>query len=162
MKLDVNNLENSIFEIIDRMQFFFSQDMWDNILFNCTKNEMLILLFLHRYSDVNMSGIAEYLKVPLNTATGIVSRMEKKGMVSRVRSARDKRIVTIALADRGQQQIDVVIRTYMDYGQKLLTALSPEELSVVGKVIDKTIDIIQDSSKEEVKPVSKVRRIEIK
>ena len=81
MKLDINNFENSLFEIFDQVKVLISQDTWENILLNCTKNEIFVLMLMYKGSQVNMSQIADYLGVPLNTATGIVSRMEKKDMI---------------------------------------------------------------------------------
>ena len=40
-------------------------------------------------TQVNMTEIAEYIHVPLNTATGIINRMEKNGLIERTRSQED-------------------------------------------------------------------------
>ena len=93
MKIDKNNLEDILFEYIDQIKVLISPETWENILLDCSKNELLILLLLYRRTNINMTQIAEYIEVPLNTATGIVARMEKKQMVCRERGKEDKELL---------------------------------------------------------------------
>lgn len=161
MDLDFNDLENMLFDYIDQFKVLISQDTWENILLNCTKNEMLVLMLLYRRSEVNMTMIAEYINVPLNTATGIVARMEKKEMVLRERSVDDKRVVTIVLTEIGKTQINSIIKAYMDYGQRIIASLSMDEISLLGSLISKVTAILQEE-KMHVAPLSnKVRKITI-
>jgi MarR family transcriptional regulator, organic hydroperoxide resistance regulator len=147
LKLDINNFEQSLFELFDQIKVLISQDTWENILLNCTKNEMLVLMLMYRGSEVNMTQIADYLNVPLNTATGIVTRMEKKDMIRRIRSVEDKRVVTLALTEGGQQQIDAILKTFVEYGKKLFTVLTIEEIAMISSIFDKVIALIQEESK---------------
>jgi DNA-binding MarR family transcriptional regulator len=161
LKIDINNLESSLFDLLDQIKVLISQETWENILLNCTKNELLVFLLMYRQEDVNMTQIAEYISVPLNTATGIVSRMEKKHMVVRIRSNADKRVVMIQLTETGKQQISLMMQAFLNYGQQVITALSPEELALIGKVITKVITILQDEKKLEYSDTPKVRKITI-
>lgn len=162
MKIDINNLENIIFDFFDQIKVLFAQETWENILMNCTKNELLVLMLLYRGTDVNMTQIAEYLKVPLNTATGIVARMEKKEIILRVRSLEDKRVVTIVLTDNGKQQMHNILHTFMGYGQKIISSLTAEEIELIGSVMGKVITLLQEvKMNEEGKTMNKVRKIVI-
>lgn len=161
MELDFNNLENTLFEVIDQVKVLLDQETWDNILMNCSKNEMFVLILLYRFDDVNMSQIADYINIPLNTATGVISRMEKKGMLVRVRSTTDKRVVTIKLTQLGQTQINDIVNAYMVYGKQIVTSLSSDELKVLTKVFSKVIELVQTDIKTEVQTRPKVRKITI-
>ncbi len=161
MEFETNNLENMMFDYIDQLKVLLSQDTWDNILLNCTKNEMLVLLQLYRGADINMSQIAEYLDAPLNTTTGIVSRMEKKQMVQRIRNENDKRVVTIMLTETGTKQINDIIGMFLTYGEKIISSLSADELSLMGKLITKVVTIIQETPLEEKPKDKKIRKITI-
>ena len=161
MTIDFNNLEDSLFVLLDQVKVLLSQETWENILLNSTKNELLVFMILYRTPDVNMSQIADYLGVPLNTATGIVARMEKKHMLERVRSNEDKRVVLIKLTDLGKQQINTMMAAFMTYGQKLITTLTPEEMSLMGSVITKVIGILQEEQPLKVESNKAVRKITI-
>ncbi len=73
--MDFTNFETLIYEIMDRCKILFFPEQWQNILLNCSKNEAFTLFFLYRNAPVSMGEIAEYLGVPLNTVTGIISRL---------------------------------------------------------------------------------------
>ncbi len=161
MQFNLNNLEETVFDMMDQFKILFSEELWENILLNCTKNEMFVLMWLYRNDEVNMSSIADYLNVPLNTATGIVSRMEKKGMVKRVRSQEDKRVVTIDMTDQGLAQIDLIMKEYLKYGQKILKDLSLEEMQLLNKLMSKVVDLLQNTGQEEPETQKQIRKIQI-
>lgn len=161
MKIDFNNLEDTLFGFIDQLRVLIEPEIWSNILMDCSKNELLVLLLLYRSSDVNMTQIAEYLNVPLNTATGIVGRMEKRGIVLRVRSVEDKRVVTINLTDLGKQQLQIILRTFMGYGRQVIESLTAEEIALLSKVINKVIAFLQEVRTKDEAPSNKVRKIVI-
>lgn len=157
------NFEDMIFEYIDQAKYLLSPELWGNDLLNCSKNEVFLMLLLYRRSDVNMTQVAEYLNAPLNTATGIVTRMEKRGLVNRERSTADKRVVTIKLTDEGSSTIRDILKEITHYGQLLMDSFTPEEVRLVFKLMDKVMDTLRrDAGKTEAKqPEPKIRKIMI-
>lgn len=156
MKIDINNLEDSIFDLIDQVKVIISQETWENILMNCSKNEMFVLMLLYRKSDVNMTQIAEHLQAPLNTVTGIVGRMEKKDMVRRIRNDQDKRVVTLVLTEFGRNQISEIMSIFLNYAQMVIASLTPEELAMMASVVGKIASLVQ---KNQVVTPTKEKRI---
>ena len=156
--------ESIIFEYIDKIKFLLSPETWGNDLFNCSKNELFMMLLLYRRSDVNMTQIADYIGVPLNTATGIVARMEKRGLVSRERSVEDKRVVTIHMTDDGLGTIKRIISEMGRYGQLAMDSFTQEEIQLVFKLIDKVMDTLSRDYEKNInreKTETKVRKITI-
>lgn len=155
------NLETMIFEYLDKIKYLLSPEIWGNEIFNCSKNELFVLLLLYRRSDVNMTQIADYLSVPLNTATGIVARMEKRGLLDRERSSEDKRVVTIKLTDNGRTTIRDILNEMIRYGKLMMESFSAEEVKLVFKLVDKIMDTLShDASKTEAKQSEpKIRKI---
>lgn len=120
------------------------------------------LLFLYRKGESNMSQVAEYLNTPLNTATGIITRMENKKMVSRNRNSDDKRVVTIILTDIGKQQIDGIIKNFARYGQRLMDDLTQDELKILMCVMDKVLNMLRDVQHQDNQEMTKkIRKIPI-
>ncbi len=163
MEQDLHNLEDIIFQYIDKIKLLISAQTWQNILLDCSKNELFILLLLYRQEEINMTQIAEYINVPLNTATGIVTRMEKKGIVIRERSPEDKRIVTIRLTNEGKECIQRIMKEFLHYGQVILGNYTAEEVQLIFKMVDKGISILMDEYKqrEKTEPRAKIRKIQI-
>ena len=160
---DHGNLETMIFEYMDKIKYLLSPEIWGNEIFNCSKNEVFVLLLLYRRSDVNMTQIADYLSVPLNTATGIVARMEKRDLLVRERSSEDKRVVTIKLTEAGQETIRGILNELVRYGELMIGSFTDDEVKLVFKLVDKVIDTLSRDagSTREKQTAPKIRKIVI-
>lgn len=163
MELNIDSLEDMVFQYIDKVKLLFSADAWQNILVDCSKNELFVLLLLYRKSDVNMTGIAEYINVPLNTATGIVSRMEKKGIVMRERSPEDKRIVTISMTTEGKGYIQNIMVEFLHYGQLIMENLTADELQLIFQTVEKVLNVLstEHDRRQDTEQKAIVRKIQI-
>lgn len=162
MKKTKSVAEQDIFAYIEQVKDLLSPELWQNVLLDCSKNEILVLWLLYRSKEANMTQVADYIHVPLNTATGIISRMEKRKLVIRERSREDKRIVTIAMGEQGRQQIQAILEEFMYYGTKVLESFSAQEIQLFFSMLDKLLDIMQQKhSKEQGQNKTKVRRITI-
>jgi len=64
-----------------------------------------LMTLLETHGPLPMSRVAELLGCGLPTATGIVSRMEERGLVERQHETEDRRVVTLRLADVGAAEI---------------------------------------------------------
>ena len=147
-------------DYINEIKELLSSDLWENIFLNSSKNEVLIFWLLYQKKEVNMSEIAEYIHVPLNTATGIVSRMEKAGLVERTRSEQDKRIVLVVFSEKGKTQFQQLVSRLMSYGTRILGAFSAEELKLLNNMMAKAREVLKEEKKKETGK-SGVRRITI-
>ena len=107
-----------------------------------------------------MTEISEYVHVPLNTATGLVSRMEKNGLIERTRSEQDKRVVLICFSDKGMQQFKNLIREMVRYGTKIFRDLSSDEIELLLKMMEKVKTVLKEDKKKE-EASKKVRKIKI-
>lgn len=162
MKITAAEFEQEIYRFADSVKDLLSPELWENILLDCSKNELFILWLLYRQREVNMSQIAEYIHVPLNTATGIIARMEKRSLVTRERSAEDKRIVTIGLGEKGMAQIQTVMGEFSYYGAKVCEAFSQEEMELFFRMLQKLMDILKQKQKQDTDTgKSKIRKITI-
>lgn len=158
------NFESMIFEYVDKIKYLLSPELWENELFNCSKNELLVMLLLYRRSDVNMTQVAEYIGAPLNTATGIVARMEKRGLVARERSVEDKRVVTIQLTNDGLSTIKHIVNVIVHYGQLVMDSFTQDEITLLFKLIDKVMDTLSRDREKNTRQEdvgSRVRKITI-
>jgi DNA-binding MarR family transcriptional regulator len=154
--------ETLIFDYIDQLKFLFFPDQWSNAFLDYSKNEILALLLLYRKKTVNMTEIAEYINAPLNTATGVVARLEKKLMVERLRDGEDRRIVNILLTEKAEAFIYEEKKLIGHYFTEVYEALTNEEKTAAISIVNKVISTLkQDKSKgsQEDKPVKKIKKI---
>ncbi|WMJ90281.1 MarR family winged helix-turn-helix transcriptional regulator [Anaerocolumna sp. MB42-C2] len=142
--MEFQQIEQQIYKYVDQVKDLLSSEIWENILLDCTKNEILVLWLLYRTQEVNMTQIAEYIHAPLNTATGIISRMEKRKLISRQRSQEDKRVVTITLGIKGEAQIQSIIKEVVFYASKIMQSFSQEEIKLFVRMMDRVVDIMKE------------------
>lgn len=159
--MDKEALEDYIFRYIDKVKILVSPGTWQNLLLDCTKDELFILLFLYRKGEVNMSMIADYIHVPLNTATGVVGRMEKKKLVARYHDKDDKRIVKVAVTEDGIRYIGNILKEIMRYVSVVMDSLTPEEIQTLFQTVNKITDALAEAQKKEQEPEVKVKKIMI-
>lgn len=80
-----------------------------------------LMTLLESHGSLPMSRVAELLGCGTPTATGIVSRMEERGLVERQHDSEDRRVVTLSLAPKGAAEIREV---QMSRRQRIASALA--------------------------------------
>jgi DNA-binding MarR family transcriptional regulator len=157
-KAEVIGFESLIFNFIDEFKFLFFPDKWSTVFLDYSKNELLALLFLYRKKTANMTEIAEYINAPLNTATGVVGRLEKKLMVERRRGNEDRRVVNIVLTKTALDLINQEKKDIEYYFKEIYKVLSDDEKSAAISIFGKVVDILRQGKSSDKAP-KKVKRI---
>lgn len=142
-------LEGAYWEFVDAAKDAFSSDRWQSMLMDCSKNELLALVHVYRTGETTMSRIAEYVGVPLNTATGIANRLEKRGLVQRWRSEQDKRVMVVRITDEGKQQMASVTDTVTSLVGELFQDLTDEERQALLKVVERLPRLLEREADRE-------------
>ncbi len=86
-----------------------------------------ILSILEHHGEMAMSRLAEMLDVSVSNGTGLIDRMEERGLVDRVRDLEDRRVVMVRTAQRGREALDEVKVMRNDLIRKVLARLEPEQ-----------------------------------
>jgi DNA-binding MarR family transcriptional regulator len=87
-----------------------------------------VLTVLDIEGPVPMRALAESLDVSQASATGIVDRMEQRGLVERSRNDEDRRVVRVALTVAGRQMVEGVAAERRERLGRILEDLSDDEL----------------------------------
>ena len=153
-------LEGFIFEFIDQCKFLFFPEQWNNTFLDYSKNEVFTLLYVYRKGGSNMTEIADYLGIPLNTSTGIVGRLEKRGVIKRARDVVDKRVVTIAICEEGKEFVAASMKDLERYYKLFMGTVTEEEKLILFRIAAKFIDIMTSdlAKKEQVQETKKTIR----
>ena len=110
-----------------------------------------------------MSQAADYINVPMSTATGVVERLVKNGFLKRERSESDRRIVTIMLTDKGKKVVEDLKDVIHKYVKIIDDSLNDEERKLIFNIFTKLINALGKENIDETaeKQVSKINKIEI-
>ncbi len=88
-----------------------------------------VLMLLIEDGPLPMRSLADTLDVSQASATGIVDRMEQRGLVERHRDDEDRRVVRVAMTDAGRQVIVGIGSERRGHLSTLLDELTDEELA---------------------------------
>ena len=94
---------------------------------------MHVLWMLQHHGALAMSRLADLLDVSLSSATGIIDRMEERGLVERARMPGDRRVVLVQLADGGHRAIEDIEALRQDRLGSILGHLAPAQLACLAQ-----------------------------
>jgi DNA-binding MarR family transcriptional regulator len=98
---------------------------------NVSLSQMHVLWLLQHHGTIAMSRLAELLDVSLSNATGIMDRMEERGLIERVRVPNDRRLVLIKPADAGLRALSETETSKRERMRAVLGHLSAAERPIV-------------------------------
>jgi len=87
-----------------------------------------VLTLLRHHDAMPMGRLAEILDASMSSTTGIIDRMEEKGLVERVRVPDDRRIVLVRSTDAGLALIDEAELVKSEIMLSAIRRLDPEQL----------------------------------
>lgn len=121
----------------------------------CSREEIRALILLGSAGRVIMSNLAADLGVPLSTATHTVDRLVGKGLVLRVRSEEDRRVVLVEVSDFGKELRERFRAKQRVMAKSWLEPLSPGEREIFLELMAK---ISQAKTSQLARPVAPERK----
>lgn len=101
--------------------------------FPITPPQFTALLWLNQEGDMTIGELSQKMYLACSTMTDLIDRMEKNGVVERVRDARDRRVVRVHMLERGKRIIRDVMKARQAYLAEILSTFSPEEVESIRK-----------------------------
>ncbi|MBO4899252.1 MAG: MarR family transcriptional regulator [Lachnospiraceae bacterium] len=112
------------------------QDKYKNI----TLNEVHVIEAIGEDGDKNMTAVAKALDVTTGTLTISVNSLVRKGLVKRIRSEEDRRVVLISLTDQGRELNHRHVDFHRRMIDEIIEGLSEEEVGVLTEMLGKLND----------------------
>lgn len=95
-----------------------------------------ILGMLDRHGDMPMSRLADLLDVSLSNASGVVDRLEERGLVERVRVVDDRRVVIVRVSEAGRSQLAGAEVLHDELMRSILARLDERRLRRLAAALD--------------------------
>jgi MarR family transcriptional regulator, organic hydroperoxide resistance regulator len=99
----------------------------------------VVLCCLWEEDGLATSTIGERLQQVGGTLTGVLDRMEERGVVRRERDCRDRRIWRIWLTEAGKELETVLPPIAMEVREQALAGISTEERKLLSELLDRAI-----------------------
>lgn len=99
------------------------------------------ILLLNEEESQTLSQLSNGLSRTRCTITGLVDRLEDKGLVRRKRSRKDRRLVYVSLTDKGRELagelMDKVAPEISRLGERVMGMLTDSEAAALASALDK-------------------------
>lgn len=115
-------------ELVKTYQAFYSYDDAHIRQLGLTMPQFDVIATLGNTNGMMMSQLAEKTLVTKGTLTGIVDRLEQKGLVRRAVPPDNRRCFIVMLTPAGQQLFEDIFPTHIEYLKERLSNLSTEEM----------------------------------
>jgi len=135
---EVSARQLEIEAVIDELSGFLGThgpDVPEWVAQELTFGQMRLLFLLSKHGPSPMSRIAEWLGIGLPTASGVVERVERHGLVSRRHRLDDRRVVDCQLTDAGRHLIDEISGMRLEMVRRILGVLTDDEQAEMARLI---------------------------
>jgi len=101
--------------------------------------------------------VARWLDRKANSITTIIDRMEKDGLVERVRNPKDRRAMQLIITDRGQDALGRATKPAMIMMKRMMSCLSDEEMATFIQLMEK----LREAACKELSPGEPIKELKI-
>jgi DNA-binding MarR family transcriptional regulator len=108
--------------------------------YGLTGPQVTAVKMLESLGDLSLSALSERMSAKNSTVTGIVDRMERDGLVQRLRSETDRRVVLIRLTEEGAALAKKIPLESMQIFTTALASLTRDEREQLTKLLLKVTD----------------------
>jgi len=114
--------------------------------FGLAPGQESMLMLLWERDGRTQVALAAGLGVEPPTVAKMLARMERAGLVTRARSSRDARAVTVSLTERGRALRGEVEAAWAQLDRLTLDSMSPEDRAALRRLLERLIDNVRAAS----------------
>lgn len=126
-----------------------SQAATDFFSVDLTMPQLRVVFFLAASGAISAHELAEALHVGPTTLTGIVDRLEARGLVRRQADDRDRRVRRIGLTEEGQRLVQDLHRVQHQYEVRLLRRLDVDVLAGLATAVEALARASEELARED-------------
>lgn len=91
--------------------------------FDITPPQLDALLVLREFGELTMGELCQKMFLACSTATDLIDRMERNGLIERVRDTADRRVIRLKVLPKGSSVIDEVLEARRGYLATILAEI---------------------------------------
>ncbi|MFO7273964.1 MAG: MarR family transcriptional regulator [Bacillota bacterium] len=95
--------------------------------FEITNPQFEALLVLREHGELTMGELCAKMFLACSTATDLIDRMERNGLIERVRDTADRRVIRLRVLPKGHQLIDQILEARQSYLAGALSGLGTSD-----------------------------------
>ena len=140
-KTDDNRID-SIVEDISRMITIVHRSLLSEFVSKgLSRNHVMVMKVLSKSGALPTSTIAKELLISKPQMTHLIDKLIEMGMVERQPNQDDRRVINIALTDKGKTVVEECETLIKNKGRARLAYLSDKELEELSSILKKLVEI---------------------
>jgi|APSaa5957512493_1039668.scaffolds.fasta_scaffold35156_2 DNA-binding MarR family transcriptional regulator len=130
-------LMNRIIGNSSRLMQELNRRMKQELSLSLAKYEVLIAIDRAENGEITMSNLSRELLVSNANMTGMTSRLQVDGLVSKRSLPTDRRIYSVALTEEGKSRLEVAAEKHGVWIRELMACVDSDEVSFMNTFLDK-------------------------
>ncbi|MEW5735307.1 MAG: MarR family transcriptional regulator [Thermodesulfobacteriota bacterium] len=110
---------------------------------NITSAQLLFLRALYFEDQLSAGEIGRRIFMKPGTVTGVMDRLESKGLVARVRNSPDRRVVRVTITEDGRRMVEATPAPLQSRLAENLRKIPMDEVKGVSRTLDRLIELMQ-------------------
>ncbi len=113
-------------------------------IFSCgvTMSQCSTILAIGKAKTMTMNALSEWMHLATSTMTRIVDNLVRDGYVERAQDPQDRRVVQVALTEKGENLFAFIMQLYHDYHRKIVDNIPAGELHKVVESLKLLIEAV--------------------
>ena len=114
-------------------------------IFSCgvTMSQCSTILAIGKAKTMTMNGLSDWMHLATSTMTRIVDNLVRDGYVERAQDPQDRRVVRVALTEKGEQLFEFIMKIYHEYHRKIVDNIPTGELHKVVESLKLLIEAVK-------------------
>lgn len=110
--------------------------------------QWVVLMCLRDGLASTPAELCQYICYDSGALTRLVDQMEKRGLVKRIRSTRDRRMIQLHLTTKGRDTIAMFLGTVVEFYNGLLINFSEDEADTLVRLLTKLVNNLSENRKK--------------
>lgn len=109
-----------------------------------TDPQFVGLVFINEHPNAPVKNFAATLGLQLSSASGLLDRMAKAGMIKRTHSREDRRVVLLNLTAKGKSMLEEITLQKQKSLADIFSPLTPEERTIFLELMQKVVSRLDE------------------
>ncbi|MDQ0188213.1 MarR family transcriptional regulator [Alicyclobacillus cycloheptanicus] len=116
---------------------------------NMTASQIFILRYLDKCERAKASDIAKVAGLSPGAVTQVCDELERSGLVERIRSQEDRRVVYVSITAQGRQRLDEFRKIRSARMKKIFREIGAHDTGEFIRIVGRLVDLIERGVGEE-------------
>ncbi len=109
-----------------------------------TRIQWIALYYIYENQDISQRELSKLMYIKDSSAGRLIDRLQRDGLVERVRSEKDKRVIQLQLTGQGKVLFGEVLPVGVAFNEALTKNISRKDLEVFNAVLKQMLNNVTD------------------